>query len=216
MFQFPPLPPVLSEHRQVAFAFATVFIVLELAFQISDFGLAWPGLRWDAYREFAFLDPWWERLVAGERAPVQVWWSLLSYSFLHGGLTHLALNCAAFLGLSLVVLRIFGIWLYLLFYLVTAVGGAVTYGLLAESDGPMVGVSGVVFGLMGVLKYAEFAFITRRRGEGSMRKFASSLFALFMVNVVISVALSGMLAWQTHLGGFVAGWVAAWAVVPKA
>ena len=49
-----------------------------------------------------------------------------------------------------------------------------------------------------------------------MRKFASSLFALFMVNVVISVALSGMLAWQTHLGGFVAGWVVAWAVVPKA
>ncbi|MEC9432962.1 MAG: rhomboid family intramembrane serine protease [Pseudomonadota bacterium] len=216
MFQFPPLPPVTSAHRQVAFAFAFAFIAIELACQASDLGLAWPGLRWDLYRQFAFLDPWWERLMAGERAPVQVWWSLLSYSFLHGGLTHLALNCAAFLGLSLVVLRIFGTRLYLLFYLVTAVGGAVTYGWLADAEGPMVGVSGVVFGFLGVLKYAEFAFITRRRGEGSMRKFASSLFALLMVNVVISVALSGMLAWQTHLGGFVAGWVAAWAVVPKA
>lgn len=216
MFQFPPLPPVLPIHRMVAFAFAAVFIVLELAFQVSDIGLVWPGLRWDAYREFAFLDPWWERMMAGERAPVQVWWSLLSYSFLHGGLTHLALNCAPFLGLSLVTLRIFGVRLYLLFYVVTAVAGAVTYGLMASSEGPMVGVSGVVFGLMGVLKYAEFAFITRRPVEGSMRRFASSLFALFMVNVVISVALSGMLAWQTHLGGFVSGWIIAWLVVPKA
>lgn len=215
MFQFPPLPPILPEHRAVAFAFAAAFLAIEAAFQLSDIGPFPPDLRWAAYRHFAFVDLWWERFWAGERAPTQVWWSTLSYAFLHGGLTHVLLNTAAFLGLGLVVLRIFGIPLFLLFFAATAVGGAVAYGVLTDADGPMVGASGVVFGLIGVLKYAEFVFITRQAG-GSMRSFAGSILALVAINVILGVAMGGMLAWQTHLGGFVAGWVAAWAVVPRA
>ncbi len=216
MFQFPPLPPVLSVHRQVAFAFAVVFIAIELVFQLSDWGVLAPGLRWQGYGLFSFFDPWFDQWIAGQPAPEQVLWTPLTYAFLHGGLTHLALNTSAFLGLSLVVLRIFGVPLYLLFFVVTALGGSLTYGLLSQADGPMVGASGVVFGLIGVLKYAEFAFITRRPGMGSMRAFLGSIGALVMINVILGAALGGMLAWQTHLGGFVAGWVAAWAVVPKA
>jgi len=216
MFQFPPLPPIQPHHRAIAFAFAGVFIVIELIFTLSDFGLLPPNLRWEAYSLFSFYDPWWERWIAGERAPAQAPWSLLTYAFLHGGLTHLALNTAAFLGLGLVVLRIFGGPLFVLFFVVTAVGGSATYGLLADADAPMVGASGVVFGLIGVLKYAEFAFITRRPEAGSMRTFLGSIGALVMINVILGVAMGGLLAWQTHLGGFVAGWVAAWAVVPRA
>ena len=214
MFQFPPLPPVEARHRVTAFAFAGVFLAIELLFQLSDIGLLAPNLRWASYAHFSFYDPWWELWISGRPAPTQVVWSPLTYAFLHGGMTHLLLNSAAFLGLGMVVLRIFGVPLFLLFFLVTAVGGAVTYGFLSQSDGPMVGASGVVFGLIGVLKYAEFAFITRR-GQGSMRSFWSSIGALVLINVILGVALGGMLAWQTHLGGFLAGWAAAWAVIPK-
>lgn len=216
MFQFPPLPPVMPIHRLTAFIFAGVFTAIEILFQLSDFQIIAPGLRWDGYGLFSFYDPWWERLVHGQQAPHEVWWSLITYAFLHGGMTHLLLNTSAFLGLSLVVLRIFGVPLYLLFFAATAVGGSVTYGLLAQTDQPMVGASGVVFGLIGVLKYAEFAFITRRPGRGSMRSFLSSIGALVLINVILGVAMSGMLAWETHLGGFLAGWIAAWAVVPRA
>lgn len=216
MFQFPPLPPIRTHHRAVAFAFAAVFALIELVFQLSELGLLAPNLRWEAYSVFSFYDPWWERWIAGERAPTQVPWTLITYAFLHGGLTHLALNTAAFLGLGLLVLRIFGTPLFPLFFIVTAVGGSVAYGLLAQSDGPMVGASGVVFGLIGVLKYAEFAFITRRPHAGSMRSFLATISALVMINVILAVAMGGLLAWQTHLGGFVAGWVAGWAVVPRA
>jgi membrane associated rhomboid family serine protease len=153
-------------------------------------------------------------MIAGRQAPPQTVWTLLTYAFLHGSMTHLLMNCGAFLGLGLVTLRIFGVPLFLLFFVVTAMGGAMTYGFIADSDLPMVGVSGVVFGLIGVLKYAELAFI--RHQGGSMRQFVISLLALAGVNVAISVALAGMLAWETHLGGFVAGWIAAWWVVPKA
>jgi membrane associated rhomboid family serine protease len=208
MFQFPPLPPIEAHHRQVAFAFAGVFVLIELALTLSDMGVLPPNLRGAAYLEFSFFDPFFERWLAGERAPPQVVWTPLTYAFLHGGMTHLALNTAAFLGLGLVVLRIFGAPLFVLFFAVTAIGGALAYGLLSDAEVPMVGASGVVFGLIGVLKYAEFAFITRRR-EGSMRAFWGSIGALVMINVILSVAMGGMLAWQTHLGGFATGWLVA-------
>lgn len=216
MFQFPPLPAIETHHRVTAFAFASVFIAVELLLQASDIGLLPPDMRWAAYREFGFMDPWFDAWLDGRRAPPQVAWTPLTYAFLHGGMTHLALNTAAFLGLGLVVLRIFGAPLFVLFFLVTALGGSLTYGFLADAEFPMVGASGVVFGLIGVLKYAEFAFITRRPERGSLRPFLTSILGLVAINVILGVAMQGMLAWQTHLGGFVAGWIAAWAVIPRA
>ena len=183
--------------------------------QLSDAQVLRPGLRMIAYREFSFFDPWFDAWIAGRPAPPQARWMLLTYAFLHGGMTHMLMNSAAFMGLGLVTLRIFGARLFPLFFVATAVGGALAFGLLTDSDGPMVGASGVVFGLIGVLKYAEYAFITRQDG-GSMPVFWRSIGGLVMINVILGVALGGMLAWQTHLGGFVAGWIVAWAVVPRA
>ena len=36
-----------------------------------------------------------------------------------------------------------------------------------------------------------------------------------MINLVMFWALDGQLAWQTHLGGFVAGWVLALLIDPR-
>jgi len=127
----------------------------------------------------------------------------------------LRVGWAACLGLGMVVRRIFGARLFVLCFVVAALGGSLTYGVMASADLPMVGASGVVFGLIGVLKYAEFAFITRRPERGGLRPFYGSLLALIGINVVLGVAMGGMLAWQTHLGGFAAGWLAAWAVIPR-
>jgi rhomboid protease GluP len=214
MFQFPPLPPLRPGHRQIVFAFVIVFALIEIACQLSDARVIEPGLRLWFLRHFSFFDPWFDAWLSGRPSPPQTPWSLLSYAFLHGGMTHMLMNSAAFLGLGLVTLRIFGGWLFLWFFLATAVGGALGFGLMSASDLPMIGASGVVFGLIGVLKCAEFAFITRQ-GGGSMRAFWSSIGGLVMINVILAVALGGLLAWQTHLGGFVAGWLVAWIAIPR-
>lgn len=214
MFQFPPLPPSRPHHRAIVLGLVLVMAAIEIVFQLSDFGLIERGLRWDAYREFSFFDPWFDDMIAGREAPPQAVWGMLSYAFLHGSVEHLLMNCAAFAALGLIVLRIFGAPLFALFFFVTAVGGALLFGLIAESDVPMVGVSGVVFGLIGVLKYAEYAFIQHQGGD--MRRYLGSLGALIGVNVLISFLLSSFMAWETHLGGFLAGWIAAWWIIPKA
>jgi membrane associated rhomboid family serine protease len=220
MFQFPPLPPVLPRHRRVIFALTAFMAVIEAAFQLSDMGIITQGLRWDAYREFSFVAPWFQDMITGREAPTQTAWNMLSYAFLHGSMTHFLMNGGAFLGLGLVTLRIFGAPLFALFFVVTAVGGALAFGLMSSSDMPMVGVSGVVFGLIGVLKYAELAFIRHQPGAGrrrwAMQKYLSSLAILAGVNIVISWMLADIMAWETHLGGFIAGWIVAWWVVPRA
>jgi rhomboid protease GluP len=218
MFQFPALPPVQPRHKQVAFGLTAIFVVIEVVFQLSDVGILPQGLRWDAYTKFSFYAPWFEDMIAGRRAPSQAMWNMLTYAFLHGSMTHLLMNCGAFLGLGLVTLRIFGTRLFMLFFVVTAVGGALAFGLMSNSEMPMVGVSGVVFGLIGVLKYAELAFIRHQGGRYqpvAIRKYVTSLAILAAVNVAIAWLLKDIMAWQTHLGGFVAGWIAAWLVVPK-
>ncbi|MGG7567036.1 rhomboid family intramembrane serine protease [Rhodovulum sp. DZ06] len=213
MFQFPPLPPLRSHHRRIVFGLTAIFAVIEVLFQLSDVGVLPQGWRWEAYQQFSFYDPWFDDLVAGRPAPPQVAWNMLTYAFLHGSLEHMLMNCAAFMALGLVTMRIFGAPLFALFFGATAVGGALCFGLIAQSDAPMVGVSGVVFGLIGVLKYAELAFI-RHRG-GSVGAFAVSMGGLVAINAVISVLLADFMAWETHLGGFLAGWFAAWWVIPK-
>ncbi len=214
MFQFPPLPPLRPGHRPLAFAFAIVFALIEIACQLSDARVIDPGLRLMLIRQYSFYDPAFDAWMAGMPSPPQTPWTLLTYAFLHGGMTHMLMNTAAFLGLGLVTLRIFGGWLFVWFFLATAVGGALGFGLMTQTNVPMIGASGVVFGLIGVLKCAEYAFITRQ-GGGSMKAFWSSIGGLVMINVILAVALGGMLAWQTHLGGFIAGWLAAWVAIPR-
>ena len=136
MFQFPPLPPLRPGHRKLAFAFVAVFALIEIAFTLSDAGAFAPGLRITAYREFSFFDPWFDAWMAGGAAPPQTRWSLLTYAFLHGGMTHMLLNSAAFMGLGLMVLRLFGGWLFVLFFAATAIGGALAFGLIDRIVAP--------------------------------------------------------------------------------
>jgi membrane associated rhomboid family serine protease len=55
-------------------------------------------------------------------------------------------------------------------------------------------------------------FITTRRLWPVWR----AIGLLIALNLVMWWAMDGLLAWQTHLGGFLAGWVAAVMIDPRA
>lgn len=78
-------------------------------------------------------------------------WQLLSYAFLHGGLTHLAFNMFGLYMFGSDVERVWGARRYLLFYLFCAVAAAVAQLAVAALTGayyPTVGASGALFGLL--------------------------------------------------------------------
>ncbi|PQO23945.1 rhomboid family intramembrane serine protease [Rhodobacteraceae bacterium WD3A24] len=185
--------------------------VPEIVLTLSESGLiGLDGLRRQATLFGAFwtgLFRGWEPLFPGQHLTMFV-----TYALLHGGLMHLIGNMIVTLALGGIAVARLGQWGFLLLYVLSAVGGGAGFALLSASDTPMVGASGAVFGLAGAWKYWEWQ--ARRAAHADMMPLWRSLAGLALVNVLLWLALSGLLAWQAHLGGFVTGWVFAAAVTP--
>lgn len=183
----------------------------ELILQAADRG--WIGStvwRLTAYSHGALwaglLDDW-RANYTGQAAAM-----FLTYGFLHGGLLHLAGNMAGLFCLAPLSLRRLGPRGFALLYVAMLLGGGLGFVLLSVSLRPVVGASGVVYGLAAAWIYWDMRARVLR-GQGRGRSWAH-LAALFAVNLLSWYLLGGELAWQTHLGGAVAGWLVSWALDP--
>lgn len=165
-----------------------------LAYQ---YGAFWPGL----------LDNWRPNFHA------QPWTMFGTYAFLHADIWHL-------LGNMLTLYVIGGIlqsWTnttgFALAYGAAMLGGALCYALVPLGPAPMVGASGALFGLIGAL--VGWQWQDRRRHQDPLWPLVRIMLTLVVLNAGLWVWLSGLLAWQAHLGGFLAGLAVAIALPPK-
>ena len=158
-------------------------------------------------------------------------WSFLTYALLHADWTHLGFNAVWLLAFASPVARRFGAPRFLLFFASTIAAGALAY-LLAHAGAlaPMIGASAGISGMMGAA--ARFAFepggsldMWRRERENADRVPAAPLFVAlrnprvftfvavwFSLNLLfglISVPFvtgeNQNIAWEAHVGGFLAG-----------
>ena len=111
------------------------------------------------------------------------------------------MNTVVFIALGKTLAVYFGLRLTLLTMLISAIVSAVMFGLLEKTPAPMVGASGVVFGLIGFWLQASRAELGR-----SDRSLASIIMSLIVIHLLLHVFMGGQIAWQAHLGGFVAGY----------
>lgn len=210
----PPAPP------KIVWAMAFVFVAFEAAFQLSEIGvLPWPDLRWDVVSRLGFFDLYFNAALSGADAPPpEFWTSFLTYGFLHGGLLHLAMNTAVFLGLGGMLAHALGPVRFVVLFLATSAAGALVWGLLYSSDqtlAHLVGASGALFGFIGALKRWEWRWIAAT--GASSRRFWGTLLALALLNILLGFAVppgGGGIAWQAHLGGFIGGWLLAPLLAP--
>jgi membrane associated rhomboid family serine protease len=157
-------------------------------------------------------------------------WTFVTYAFLHANWMHFGVNAVWFLPFGSAVARRFGTLRFLAFFAVAAVAGAALH--LATHAGeqfPMIGASAAISGTMA----AAMRFAFQRRGplgilrgndadayrvpalplSGVLRDARVLLFLAvwFGINVVVGVgtfpSLTGgeTVAWQAHIGGFLAG-----------
>jgi membrane associated rhomboid family serine protease len=139
-------------------------------------------------------------------------WQLLTYGFLHGGLTHLFFNMFALYMFGGEIERLLGTRRFVTYYLVCVVGAAVAQLVVISNINappvPTVGASGGVFGLL-------LAF-----GMAFPRRRIMLLFPPIPMPAWLFVTLYGLLelylgvtgsgqgvAHFAHLGGMVAGFV---------
>lgn len=140
----------------------------------------------------------------------------VTYIFLHGSWAHVLINSVWLLPFGPVVARRFGSLLFLVFFLVCGISGAAVHlALHWGSTAPVVGASGAISGLMA----AGFRMLPMGPGETGEQPLApilsgrilvwSALWAI--VNVIAAVTGLGtggglnVIAWEAHMGGYVAG-----------
>jgi membrane associated rhomboid family serine protease len=159
-------------------------------------------------------------------------WTFFTYAFLHADLLHIGVNIAWLLPFGAALARRFGTWRYTGFMLVVAAAGAFAH-LISHLGAmvPMIGASAAISGAMAAA--LRFAFqqggpLGFWRGEsdgGGYRVPAASLaatlrdprFLMFvgawiglnilfgLGSVSIGEGAGQQIAWQAHIGGFLAG-----------
>ena len=156
------------------------------------------------------------------------WWTLLTAAFLHASWTHVGLNCLWLVAFGAAVARRLGtVRLLALFALSALVGNLVYVACNLTSFAFVIGASGGVSGMVGAI--TRFAFrpsveaagppdlAALRRPILSLRQLLTTratlvFIAVFLVTNVLSgfvPAITGFsdgpVAWQAHIGGFLAG-----------
>ncbi len=190
-----PLPRALV--ALVLFMTAT-----ELVLQAGDLGIVGDGmLRFRVYAAGAF----WASLFHGAEPlfALQPITMFVSHALLHGGLLHLAMNAAILLGLGRMIGERYGDGAVLPLFLLSAIAGGIVFALINDSDIPMVGASGAVFGFLGVWTAWDWY---RHRAYGlSTRPVAMRAVGLLLINILFYFGFGGMIAWEAHVGGYLAG-----------
>ncbi len=159
------------------------------------------------------------------------WWTPLSYAFLHANWTHLAINCVMLAAFGAPVARRLGSTRFLAFFAVTAIAGALAHLATHPFDlEPVVGASAAISGAMAAI--ARFAFARGEalgeqasgqaddEGEGPRPQKLAHLFldrratifllTWFGANLLFGLIPqapggAGVIAWEAHIGGFLAG-----------
>jgi membrane associated rhomboid family serine protease len=162
--------------------------------------------------------------------PNQVWMTPLSYAFLHGDKTHLIFNCVWLAAFGSPVARRFGAANFLLLGVVGAVAGAGVYLALHLTEAtPMVGASAAISAYMGAA--ARFVFqpggfprpdwdsdaapepapLASFRAMLANRQALAFVVFWFVSNLLVGVGAQSFgvsqapIAWEAHIGGFLAG-----------
>ena len=183
-----------------------LMLMLEGLAQLSDRG--WFGvldlrglmISYGAFWDFLFPPG----AVDQALFPGQSYSMLMTHAFLHAGTIHVLMNTVIFIALGKTLAVYFGLRLVMVTMLLGALSSGVAFGLLESTAAPMVGASGVVFAFIGLWLQASRSELKRLGRPG--RSTASVMMSLIVIHVLLHVFMGGQIAWQAHLGGFVAGY----------
>jgi membrane associated rhomboid family serine protease len=138
-------------------------------------------------------------------------WQVLSYAFLHGGLSHLVFNMFGLFMFGAELERVWGSKRFLVFYFASVLCAALTQLAIAAwsgSDSPTIGASGGLFGLL-----TGFAMLFPKRTIVPLIPpipMPAWLFVVLYGLVELTLGVTGTLsgvAHFAHLGGIAGGWL---------
>lgn len=131
------------------------------------------------------------------------WWRLLTATFLHSGVMHLAMNMLGLVGAGIIVERIYGHRLFALIYLGSGLMGSALSLHFSAQHAVSVGASGAVFGITGALFVGIFQH--RKKLPKASSKQAISSIGMFIVYSLLQGSAEQGIDNAAHVGGLLAG-----------
>ncbi|MBR9650970.1 rhomboid family intramembrane serine protease [Thalassovita aquimarina] len=204
-----PLPPVVT-------ALFLVIIGIEAVLQLGARGILGGadavGWRLEAVQRYAFSGEIFDWMVANGRWPAEHVIRLLSYALIHVSFTQALFAGVMVLALGKMVGEVFSQLAVLAVFVLSAVTGALAYGLLVDSRVPLIGAFPGAYGLIGAFTYLLWLRLGQL-GETQTRAF--SLIGFLMgIQLVFGLLFGSQPDWVADIGGFVSGFTLSVFVIP--
>ncbi len=206
----PPVNPVPA----VAVVLAGAVFVIEVVFQLASRGLIGGpgGVSWrrDALLQYGFSDGLFERMLALGVFDGEAVLRMFTYSFVHYGMGQVLFMCVLVLALGKWVGERLAQWTIAAIFLVSAVVGALVYGLVLDTPTVLVGGFPGAYGLIGAFTFLLWTKLIETGGpQGRAFVLIGALIAIQLIFGILGGTLggSGRINWDfvADLGGFAAG-----------
>ncbi|AUD66015.1 hypothetical protein BK011_10065 [Tenericutes bacterium MZ-XQ] len=139
------------------------------------------------------------------------YYRLLVAMFLHGGLFHFLMNSYFLYFLGGFTERLLGSSKYVILYMVSGLGSSVAVWLFSDPDIVTIGASGALYGIMGGL-----LILTYLKSNWFSPYGIRSIRSISFINIVLTLALGGVLSFWGHIGGFIVGIIITYIFIPDA
>ena len=209
----PPLNPL----PWIVWVLALPVIAMELVLSLAEAGLVGGvqgvGWRLQALERFGMFPELLRHQWETGGYPLDELHRLVSYTLVHGGVTHALFAVVMLLALGKWVGEVFRWWSVLAVGLGAAGAGAAAYGLLGPGiRAPLIGAYPAVYGLIGAFTFMIFTNLSRV-GANKWRAFSLIGFLLFF-QFVFGMLFGGGWDWAADVAGFAAGFLLSVVVSP--
>lgn len=159
-------------------------------------------------------------LISGQFNGQHQWWRFVTPMFVHVNLPHVLVNMYSLWMIGPYVEKLYGSAKFVVFWVLTGVGGVAASFLTVVRPGTSVGTigrfvfkaqdvasagaSGALFGLVGVLFVFGIKF-RHELPEGFKRAFGTGMLPVILLNLFIGYLGRGFIDNAAHLGGLVSG-----------
>ena len=133
------------------------------------------------------------------------YYRIVTSAFLHASILHIGLNMLFLYSVGRFIEAATGQFRTALIYAISLIGGGIAVVYLSPANAGTLGASGAIFGMFGAL----FA-IGIKLGERG-RELVRANLGILIINLIWSFSFSGI-SWQGHVGGLIAGFIAAYAM----
>ncbi|MDO6588717.1 MULTISPECIES: rhomboid family intramembrane serine protease [Rhodobacterales] len=203
------IPPIII-------ALALAIIGVEAVLQLADAGIVGGqrgvGWRLDAIQTYGFSSAVLDRVMINNDYSASLLARFVTYPFINTGLTQVAFCAALTLALGKFTAEFYGGAKILLLYGVTAIVGAVAFGLIAPNNYRLIGGFPPVYGLIGAYTYALWLNL-KAMGENQLKAFRL-IAVLLGLQLVFGLIFDTGYGWVAELTAFVVGFALSLLLAP--